>query len=93
MPQEADRITFGFASSMRVASSFGGEAAEHHRMDRADAGAGEHADHRLRDHRHVEDDPVALATPRSWSTAPRVATSSLQLRIGDVRFVPVTGLS
>ena len=29
-------------------------------MDRADAGAGEHGDHRFGDHRHVEDDPVAL---------------------------------
>ena len=36
------------------------EAAEHHRMHRADARAGEHADHRLRHHRHVEDDAVAL---------------------------------
>jgi hypothetical protein len=30
-------------------------------MDGADAGAGEHRDHRLRHHRHVDDDPVALA--------------------------------
>ena len=38
-----------------------GEAAEHHRMNRADAGAGEHADHRLGHHRHINDHPVALA--------------------------------
>ncbi len=37
------------------------EAAEHHRMDRADARAGQHRDHRLRHHRHVEDDAVAFA--------------------------------
>ena len=37
----------------------GGEAAEHHRMDRPDAGAGEHGDDRLRDHRHVDQHPVA----------------------------------
>ena len=36
------------------------KAAEHHRMNRADARAGEHRDDRLRDHRHVEDDAVAL---------------------------------
>ena len=41
----------------------GGEAAEHHRMHRADAGAGEHGDDRLRDHRHVDQHPVAHADP------------------------------
>ena len=38
-----------------------GKAAEHHRMNGADARAGEHGDHRLRHHRHIEDDAVALA--------------------------------
>ncbi len=38
----------------------GGETAEHHRVDGADAGAGQHAHHRFRHHRHVEDDAVAL---------------------------------
>jgi hypothetical protein len=38
-----------------------GEAAEHDRMNRADARAGEHADRCLRHHRHVEDDAVAFA--------------------------------
>ena len=37
-----------------------GEAAEHHRMDRADARAGKHREQRFRHHRHVEDDAVAL---------------------------------
>ncbi len=37
------------------------EAAEDHRVDRADAGAGQHGDHRLRHHRHVEDDAIAFA--------------------------------
>ncbi len=37
----------------------GGKAAEHHRMDRPDARAGEHADDRLRDHRHIDQHPVA----------------------------------
>ena len=37
-----------------------GKAAEHHRMDSADAGAGEHGDDRLRHHRHIEDDAVAF---------------------------------
>src|SRR4029079_9873011 len=37
-----------------------GETAEYDRMNRADARAGEHADRRLEDHRHVEDDAIAL---------------------------------
>ncbi len=37
----------------------GGEAAEHHRVHRADPGAGQHGDHRLRDHRQVHHHPVA----------------------------------
>jgi hypothetical protein len=37
------------------------EAAEHHRMHRADARARQHGDDRLRHHRHVDDDAVALA--------------------------------
>ncbi len=41
-----------------------GEAAEHHRVDGADAGAGQHGDHRFRHHRHVDDDPVALLDPQ-----------------------------
>ena len=36
------------------------EAAEHHRVDGADAGAGVHRDQHLRHHRHVDDDAVAL---------------------------------
>ena len=36
-----------------------GEAAEHHRVDRADAGAGEHGDNRLGHHGHIDDNPVA----------------------------------
>ena len=38
-----------------------GKAPEHHGMDGADAGAGQHGDRRLRHHRHVDQHPVALA--------------------------------
>ncbi len=38
-----------------------GKAAKHYRMNSADAGAGEHGDHRLRYHRHIENDAIALA--------------------------------
>ncbi len=43
----------------------GGEAAEHHRVHGADARAGQHRDHGLGDHRHVDDDPVALGDAES----------------------------
>jgi hypothetical protein len=39
----------------------GGEAAEHHRVDGADAHAGQHGEQRLGDHRHVDQHAVALA--------------------------------
>ena len=38
----------------------GGEPAEDNRVDRTNARTGEHCDNRLRDHRHVDDDAVAL---------------------------------
>ncbi len=37
----------------------GGKAAEHHRMHRADAGAGLHGDHCLGNQRHVNDHAIA----------------------------------
>ena len=40
-----------------------GEAAEDHRVDGAEPRAGQHRDDGLRHHRHVDDDPVALADP------------------------------
>ena len=40
-----------------------GEAAEDDRVDRADPRAREHRDERLGDHRHVDDDAIALVDP------------------------------
>jgi hypothetical protein len=39
----------------------GSKTTEDHRVDGADACAGEHGEHRLGDHRHVDQDAVALA--------------------------------
>ena len=42
-----------------------GEPAEHHRVDGAEAGASEHRDHRLGDHRHIDDHAIALRHPQA----------------------------
>ena len=41
------------------AAGFAAEAAEDHRVDHAQAGAGQHGDRKLRDHGHVDGDAVA----------------------------------
>ena len=48
-----------------VAQRLGGEPAEHHRVHRADPGAGQHGDRRLGNHRQVDRDPVAPAGRRA----------------------------
>ena len=58
-PQLADRIDLRLRVVDAGRELLGGEAAEHHRMHGADARAGQHGDDRLRDHRHVDQHPVA----------------------------------
>ena len=87
MPQEAVRISFGLASSMRVASSLDGEPAEHDGMDRADAGAGQHRDDRFRDHRHVDDDAIALGDAEILQDGGKRFHLRQQLGVGDRLFV------
>ncbi len=59
MPQLAVRITFGSASSMRVASSLAAKPPNTTEWIGADAGAGEHGHDRFGDHRHVDQDAIA----------------------------------
>ena len=59
-----------------------GEAAEHHRMDGADARAGQHGDHRLGHHRHVDDDAVALADAQVLQHAAQRRHLVAQLGVG-----------
>ena len=60
-----------------------GEAAEHDGMNGADARAGEHGDHRLRHHRHVENDAVALADAEVAQHAAEHLRLGEQPMIGD----------
>ena len=60
-----------------------GKAAEDHRMHGADARAAEHGDQRLRNHRHVDDDPIALAhsEPSERSGESRRLLQQLPIRV------------
>ena len=48
----------GLAVDDTAGQRLGREAAEHHRMDRTDTGTGQHGDHGLGDHRHIDGDHV-----------------------------------
>ena len=60
------------------------EPAEHHRVHRADPCAGQHGDHRLGDHRHVDDHPVAPADaqPAQRAGEPRDLVQQLGVGVG-----------
>ena len=59
------------------------EAAEDDRVGGADAGAGEHRDRRLGDHRHVDGDPVARLHPEREQRVGRLADLAVQVGVGD----------
>jgi hypothetical protein len=69
-------MTFGFGIVDAGGQFLGGKAAEHHRVDGPDAGAGQHGDGRLGNHGHVDDDPVALFDALVHEDAGELATSS-----------------
>ncbi len=62
----------------------GREAAEHHRMDRADPRAGEHGDRCLRDHRHVDGDPLAAGATQRLQRIGHAADFLMQLAVGEL---------
>ena len=68
---------------MRSASASDEKAAEHDRVRRADAGAREHRDRQLRDHRHVDVDAVALLDPERLERVGEALHLVEQLGIGD----------
>ncbi len=61
------------------------EAAEHDRMHGADARAGQHRDGRLRNHRHVDRDAVALLGAQRFQRIRKPADALMQLAIGDLQ--------
>ena len=60
-----------------------GEAAEHDGMDRAQPGAGEHGDRRLRHHRHVDHHAVALGHAERGQRAGELRRAAQQLGVGE----------
>ena len=61
----------------------GGEPAKDHGMHCAEPGAGKHGDCRLRDHRHVDDDPVALADAAALERAGEDGDGVPQFAVGE----------
>jgi hypothetical protein len=61
----------------------GRKAAENDGMDRAKPGAGEHRLQRLGDHRHVDDDPVALLDALGAQRPGEAGDAVLEFRVGD----------
>ena len=82
-PSSAVMTRCDWLSMMRSRRALGREAAEHHRMHRADAGAGEQRHRRLRDHRHVDGDPVALGHSLGFERVGQAAHRLVQLAIGQ----------
>ena len=83
MPHDAVSTSLGVQSSMRRRQLLGGKAAEHHGMHRAQPRAGQHRHHRFGDHRHVDDDAVALADALRRDRAGELRHVIAQLAIGE----------
>ncbi len=73
----------GVAIGDAAGEAFGREAAEHHRMDRADPRAGEHRRRRFGDHRHVDHHPVAALDAALLQQVGEAAGLFVQLAIGE----------
>ena len=66
-----------------VAQGIGREAAEHHRVGRTDAGAGEHGDGRFRHHRHVESHQIPLTDAQGLERIGGFAHFGVQLAVAE----------
>ena len=68
------------------------EPTEHHRMNGADASAGMHRDHRLRDQRHIDDHAIALLNALRAQRAGETTNLGVQLAIAQVARAAVLSL-
>ena len=67
-----------------VGQRVGAEAAEDDRVDRADAGAGQHGDGQFLDHRHVDRDAVALLDAAALEHVGELADLLVELAVGEL---------
>ena len=74
----------GFGVRDAAGDGLGREAAEHDRMDRADARASEHRIGRLGNHWQVDRDAIALLDAVSFQHIGEKSDATRKLRIGDV---------
>src|SRR6056297_4220199 len=77
-----DRLGFRVVDADRQFAR--GKAAEHHRMDCAQPGTGQHRLERLGYHRHVDDDAVALLDPLGAQRTRQTGHAIAQFGIGDL---------
>ena len=68
---------------MRSDERVGREPAEHDRVGRADAGAGQQGHRQLGDHRHVDGDPVALLDAEALEHVGEALHLGEQVGVGD----------
>ncbi len=73
-------------------NAFGGEAAEHDRMGRADPRAGLHRHHCLDRHRHVDQHAVALLDAPRLERVGELAHFPVQVAVADLGHLAVVGL-
>jgi len=69
-----------------------GEAAEHHGVDRADAGASLHGHHRLDRHRQIDEHAVAFLHAQLLQAVGKAADAVIELLVGDLCHLAVVGL-
>ena len=77
---------FRFAVLDAVGYRLGAESAEHHRMDRADAGASQHGDRRLRHHGQIDQNAIAFADSVLLEHIGEAANFLVQLPVGQSAF-------
>ncbi len=89
-PSSAVITTFDLQSMMRPARASGEKPPKTTGVDRADAGAGEHGDHGLGDHRHVDGHYVAAVHVLPAQGVGELADLLVELAVGD--FLVVGGI-
>ncbi len=73
----------GLAVVDAILDRLGAEAAEDDGVHRADAGAGEHGDHGLRNHRQVDRDAITGLDTHVLQDVREAADVEMQLLVGD----------